>query len=50
MCKRKTQLVKVNVSGGDDAVRDRIIAAIALGVSWVTEEDAGHGAGGKLVG
>ena len=49
MCKRKTQLIKVNVSGSDDTVRDRIIATVALGVSRVTEEDAWHRTGGKLV-
>ena len=49
LCKQKTQLIKVNVSASDDTVRDRIIATVALGVSRVTEEDARHGMGGKLV-
>ena len=36
-------LIKVHVPGGDDAVRDQIIAAIAFGVSRVTKEDTWNG-------
>lgn len=42
-------LIKVHVSGGDDAVRDRIIAAIAFGVSRVTKKDTWNGARGEFV-
>jgi hypothetical protein len=40
----KAMLIKVHVPGGDDAVRDRIIATVAFGVSRVTEKDARNGA------
>ena len=49
LCKRKTHLIKVNVSGSDYTVRDQIIATVALGVSRVTEEYPRHKTGGKLV-
>jgi hypothetical protein len=49
MCKRKIVLIKVNVSGGNQPVRHRIIAAIAFGVSQVTKEDAWKGAWGEFM-
>jgi hypothetical protein len=37
-------LIKVNVPRRDDAVRDRIIATVAFGVSRVTEKYTRNGA------
>jgi hypothetical protein len=42
-------LIKVHVTGGDDAVRNRIIAAVAFGVSRVTEENTRNGTRGEFM-
>jgi hypothetical protein len=42
-------LIKVHVPGGDDAVRNRIIAVVAFGVSRVTKEGTRNGARGEFV-
>ena len=47
--KRKGPLVKVNVPRNEDSVGNRIIAAIAFGVWWVSEKNACHGARCKFV-
>jgi hypothetical protein len=42
-------LIKVHMPGGDDAVRNQIIAAVAFGVSRVAEKDTRNGARGEFV-
>lgn len=42
-------LIKVHVSGRDDAMRDRIIATVAFGVSRVTEENTRNGTRGEFM-